>query len=70
MKAAANTFIAYEKKGGALKFYAHSQGIKKGLLPTSALILHSLLGATNLSSEGRSFNFEYYNGKPHLSVQV
>ena len=70
MKASANAFIAYEKNGGAIKFYARSQGFKKGLLPTSALILHSLLGVTNLSAEGRSFSFEYYNGTPHLSAQV
>ena len=68
-KAGCNAFIAYEKKSGATEFYAHSQRIKKGLLPTAALILHTLLGTRRLSSGDSSFAFDYYNGKPHLSVK-
>ena len=69
-KAAHDAFIAYEKIGSTVEFFAYSHSIKKGLLPTAALILHSLFGARDLSAENNSFNIEYYNGKPHLSVKA
>ena len=69
-KAAHDAFIAYEKRGSTVEFFALSHSIKKGLLPTAALILHTLFGARRLSSGNIAFNIEYYNGKPHLLVRV
>lgn len=70
MKADGNVFLAYEKRGESVEFFAYSPSIRKGLLPTAALVLHSHLGARRLTSNGRVFDFEYHNGKPHLLVRV
>lgn len=68
-KASHDVFIAYEKTGDGGEFFAFSRSIKKGLLPTSACVLNSLLGIRNLSSGKQSFDFKYLSGKPCLVVK-
>ena len=49
-RTAHDALIAYEVRDGRVEFFALSHSVKRGLLPTAALILYSLLGIKNISS--------------------
>jgi hypothetical protein len=67
---AADIFIAFERAGENIRFFAHSLSMKKGVLPASAYLLHALFGVRNISTDTLSFRFEYLDGKSYLVCSI
>lgn len=66
----ADIFVVYEKTANTVRFFAHSLRLKKGVMPTSAYLLHAMFGAQDISTDTQNFRFEYRKGRSCLVCSI